>query len=38
MAKRANATAVEAAASRSVYISRPEAVAALIENAIKTIS
>jgi pimeloyl-ACP methyl ester carboxylesterase len=38
MANRANATAVEAAASHSVYISRPEAVAALIETAIKTIS
>jgi len=38
MAKRANATAVEAAASHSVYVSQPEAVAALIETAIKTIS
>jgi pimeloyl-ACP methyl ester carboxylesterase len=38
MAKRANATAVEAAASHSVYISRPEPVVALIETAIKTIS
>jgi len=38
MAKRANATAVEAAASHSVYISQPEAVVALIETAIKTVS
>jgi len=38
MATRASVTAVEAAASHSVYISRPEAVAALIETAIKTIS
>ena len=38
MAKRANAMAVEAAASHSVYISRPEAIVALIETAIKAIS
>jgi pimeloyl-ACP methyl ester carboxylesterase len=38
MAKRANVMAVEDAASHSVYISRPDAVAALIETAIKTIS
>jgi hypothetical protein len=33
MAKRANATVVETAGSHAVYVSKPEAVAALIEQA-----
>jgi hypothetical protein len=37
MAKRANATMVEAAGSHSIYVSQPDAVAALLEAAIKTI-
>jgi pimeloyl-ACP methyl ester carboxylesterase len=37
MAKRANATTVEVAGSHSVYVSRPEPVADLIETAIKSI-
>jgi pimeloyl-ACP methyl ester carboxylesterase len=38
MANRANATQVEAAGSHSIYVSRPEAVADLIETAIKGVS
>ncbi|HEV3133880.1 MAG TPA: alpha/beta hydrolase [Acidimicrobiia bacterium] len=38
MSGRANATVVETAASHSVYVSRPEPVAALIETAAKAIS
>ena len=38
MSKRANATVVETAASHAVYVSQPEAVAALIETAVKAIS
>jgi pimeloyl-ACP methyl ester carboxylesterase len=38
MSKRANATVVETAASHSVYVSQPEAVATLIETAVKAIS
>jgi pimeloyl-ACP methyl ester carboxylesterase len=38
MSQRANATVVEAAASHSVYVSQPEAVAAIIETAIKGVS
>jgi pimeloyl-ACP methyl ester carboxylesterase len=38
MSKRANATVVETAASHSVYVSQPEAVATLIETAAKGIS
>ena len=38
MSKRANATVVETAASHAVYVSQPEAVAALIETAVKGIS
>jgi pimeloyl-ACP methyl ester carboxylesterase len=37
MAKRANATMVEAAGSHSIFLSQPDAVAALLEAAIKTI-
>jgi len=37
MSQRANAHMVEAAASHSVYVSRPEPVAALIETAVKAI-
>ncbi len=38
MSKRANATVVETAASHAVYVSQPEAVATLIETAVKGIS
>ena len=38
MASRANATQVEAAGSHSIYVSRPEAVADLIDTAINGIS
>jgi pimeloyl-ACP methyl ester carboxylesterase len=38
MSGRANATVVETAASHAVYVSRPEAVAALIETAAKEVS
>src|SRR6476620_10176332 len=38
MSKRANATVVETAASHSVYVSQPEAVAAIIETAVKGVS
>jgi pimeloyl-ACP methyl ester carboxylesterase len=38
MSRRANAQVVEAAASHSVYVSRPEPVAALIETAVKATS
>jgi pimeloyl-ACP methyl ester carboxylesterase len=38
MSQRANATVVETAASHSVYVSQPEAVAAIIETAIKGVS
>jgi pimeloyl-ACP methyl ester carboxylesterase len=38
MSQRANATVVETAASHSVYISQPEAVAAVIESAVKEVS
>jgi pimeloyl-ACP methyl ester carboxylesterase len=38
MSGRANATVVETPASHSVYVSRPEPVAALIETAAKAIS
>jgi pimeloyl-ACP methyl ester carboxylesterase len=38
MSKRANATVVETAASHSVYVSQPAAVAALIETAVNGIS
>jgi pimeloyl-ACP methyl ester carboxylesterase len=38
MSQRANATVVETAASHSVYISQPEAVAAVIESAVKGVS
>ena len=38
MSKRANATVVETAASHAVYVSQPEAVATLIETAVKAIS
>ena len=38
MAGRANATQVEAAGSHAIYVSRPEAVAALIETAVKEVS
>jgi pimeloyl-ACP methyl ester carboxylesterase len=37
MAKRANATAVEATGSHAIYVSRPEPVADLIETAVKSI-
>lgn len=38
MAGRANAIQVEAAGSHAIYVSRPEAVAALIETAVKEVS
>ena len=38
MAGRAGATQVEAAGSHAIYVSRPEAVAALIETAVKEVS
>jgi pimeloyl-ACP methyl ester carboxylesterase len=38
MSRRANATVVEAAASHAVYVSQPEAVAAIIETAVKGVS
>ena len=38
MASRAGATQVEAAGSHAIYVSRPEAVAALIETAVKEVS
>ncbi len=38
MSKRANATVVETAASHAVYVSQPDAVATLIETAVKAIS
>jgi pimeloyl-ACP methyl ester carboxylesterase len=38
MSKRANATVVETAASHSVYVSQPEAVASLIETAVKGVA
>jgi pimeloyl-ACP methyl ester carboxylesterase len=38
MSRRANATVVETAASHSVYVSQPDAVAAIIETAIKGVS
>jgi pimeloyl-ACP methyl ester carboxylesterase len=37
MAKRANATTVEAVGSHAIYVSRPDPVAALIETAVKSI-
>jgi hypothetical protein len=37
MAKRANATAVEAAGSHAIYVSQPDPVADLIETAVKSI-
>lgn len=38
MADRAKATQVEAAGSHAIYVSRPEAVAAIIETAAKEVS
>ena len=38
MSQRANATVVETAASHAVYVSQPEAVAAIIETAVKGVS
>ena len=38
MSQRANATVVEATGSHAVYVSQPEAVAQLIETAVKAIS
>jgi pimeloyl-ACP methyl ester carboxylesterase len=38
MSRRANATVVEAAASHAVYVSQPEAVAAIIETAVEGVS
>jgi pimeloyl-ACP methyl ester carboxylesterase len=38
MADRAGATQVEAAGSHAIYVSRPEAVAALVETAVKEVS
>jgi hypothetical protein len=38
MSNRANAKVVEAAASHAVYVSQPEAVAAIIETAAKAVS
>jgi hypothetical protein len=38
MSQRANAKVSETAASRSVYISQPAAVAAIIETAVKGVS
>ena len=38
MAKRAGATVAEAAGSHAIYISKPEAVAALITKATKSVS
>jgi hypothetical protein len=37
MAKRANASTVEAAGSHAIYVSRPDPVAGLIETVVKTI-
>ena len=37
MAKRAGSTVVEVAGSHAIYVSQPAAVAALIENAAKTL-
>ena len=38
MSQRANATVVETAASHAVYVSQPEAVAAIIETAVKGVA
>ena len=38
MSKRANATVVETAGSHAIYVSQPEAVATLIETAVKGLS